>query len=337
MNEWIRERVSRLGVGGAGIGNLYRVVEESSAHATIAAALEAGMTYVDTAPHYGFGLSEKRLGRSLSRLDSEHRVCLSTKVGRTLMPVAAGIDMSAPRQGFISPEPWESVFDYSYDGIMRSYEESRARLGRDVDVLYVHDIGRRVHGDRHADVLREFMAEGYRALRALRDTGVVGAIGLGVNEWEVCEEALTVADFDVVLLAGRYTLLEQGALESFLPLCKRRGVSVVIGGPFNSGILARGVRCGDTPKYDYERASADVIARVRAIEEVCVSHDVPLGAAALQFPLAHPQVISVIPGMSHASEVEQATRWLQTPIPAGFWSELRGRGLVNPDAALPAG
>jgi D-threo-aldose 1-dehydrogenase len=332
----IQRRVTRLGFGGAPIGNLFQPVTDSVAHATVQAALSAGIRHVDTAPHYGFGLSESRLGASLAHADPQREVVLSTKVGRRLDP-RPDADLSQQRQGFVSPQPFESVFDYSYDGVMSSYEESRARLRREIDILYVHDLGRRVHGERHPALFQQFMAEGYRALRELRDAGAVGAIGLGVNEWEVCEEALDHADFDVVLLAGRYTLLEQGAVETFLPLCQRRGVSVVVGGPYNSGILVHGVRTGNASTYDYQLAPPDVLARVAQIENLCDRCDVPLAAAALQFPLAHPQVISVIPGMGNPDEVHDAQRWLETEIPDTFWRELRESGLVREDAPLPAG
>jgi D-threo-aldose 1-dehydrogenase len=220
---------------------------------------------------------------------------------------------------------------------MRSFEESRRRLGRDIDILYVHDLGRRTHGERHAAQLRLFLKEGYRALRSLREQRAVGAIGIGVNEWEICEEVLAEVDLDIVLLAGRYTLLEQDALDSFLPLCVLRGVAVVVGGPYNSGVLARGESAQGTGHYDYSPAPSAIIARVDAMEEVCRGHGVPLAAAALQFPLAHPAVVSVIPGMSSSAEVADATRWMSTPIPAACWSELHAQGLLRVDAPLPVG
>jgi D-threo-aldose 1-dehydrogenase len=338
MTARVQDRISLLGFGSAAIGNLYRRVSDESAFATVQAALAEGVLYVDTAPHYGFGLSEKRLGAALAELDPRGRVVVSTKVGRRL-DARPNADLSQVRQGFVSPEPFESVFDYSYDAVMRSYEESRARLRRDIDVLYVHDLGRYAHGDQHPQRFAEFMEGGYRALRELRDGGAVRAIGLGVNEWQVCEQALAHGEFDIMLLAGRYTLLEQGALETFLPLCRQRKVSIVVGGPYNSGILAHDGRTGARRKgplmYEYQPAPPDIVARVSAIEAVCERHDVPLAAAALQFPLAHPQVISVIPGMANPEEVRGAKEWLTLPIPGAFWTELRARGLVRPDAPLP--
>ncbi|MBL8268778.1 aldo/keto reductase [Steroidobacter sp.] len=334
----VKDRISLLGFGGAAIGNLYRAIPESMAFASVAAALAEGVLYMDTAPHYGFGLSEQRLGAALAELDPERRVVVSTKVGRRLEP-RPDADLTRVRQGFVSPEPYESVFDYSYDAVMRSYEGSRARLRRDIDVLYVHDLGRRAHGERHPHLFAEFMDGGYKALRQLRDGGAVQAIGLGVNEWEVCEDALAHGDFDIMLLAGRYTLLEQTALTSFLPLCQQRKVGIVVGGPYNSGILAHDGRYGMRRQaplmYEYQPAPPEIVARVAALEAVCQRHGVPLASAALQFPLAHPQVLSVIPGMGNPDEVRGAKEWLTLPIPATFWAELRAQGLVHPDAPLP--
>jgi D-threo-aldose 1-dehydrogenase len=323
------------GFGGAAIGNLYRPVSEADAFETVRAAFEAGVRYFDTAPHYGFGLSEKRLGAALAAIDPQQAAIVSTKVGRRLAP-RPHADLTQPRQGFVSPEPFESEFDYTYDAVMYSYEDSLRKLQRDrIDILYAHDLGARTHGDAHAQRFAEFMNGGYRAMRELRDRGAVGAIGLGVNEWQICEEALAHGDYDVMLLAGRYTLLEQSALETFLPLCARRGVSIVLGGPYNSGILARGVKGQTDLVYDYAPAPSHIVAQVAAIEAVCDEHNVTLPAAALQFPLAHPQVISVIPGMNSPAEVALAKEYLTVPIPAAFWHELRERKLIRPDAPVP--
>jgi len=327
-------RIRGLGFGAGALGNLYREIADPDAMATLRAAFDQGVKYFDTAPHYGFGLSEKRLGNFIGEIGRARDIVVSTKVGRALVATTAP-DLRTVRQGFISPEPYESVFDYSYDGIMRSFEESRRRLGRDIDILYVHDLGQRTHGARHAAQMRLFLENGYRAIRSLREQGVVRAIGLGVNEWQVCEEVLATAELDIVLLAGRYTLLEQEALESFLPLCVRRGVAVVVGGPYNSGILARDAQTQGARHYDYSPAPADIMARVDSIHAVCARHGVPLAAAALQFPLAHPAVISVIPGMSSVAEVAAAVRWMSIPIPAACWHELRQQGLLRADAPIP--
>ncbi|MBW4329634.1 aldo/keto reductase [Stakelama sp. CBK3Z-3] len=327
--------LGRIGFGSAPIGNLYEIMSDDAAQATLDAAWQSGLRYFDTAPHYGFGLSEKRVGAALARLDRQESAIVSTKVGRRLAP-APDADLSALRQGFVSPEPVESVFDYSYDGVLRSYEASRKRLKRDsIDILYAHDLGRMTHGDEHPARLREFLDGGYRAMRELRDGGAVAAIGLGVNETAVCEEVLGHAELDLILLAGRYTLLEQDALDQFLPLCARRDVRIVLGGPFNSGILATGVRGGGDLHYNYEPAPRDVIARVAAIEEVCALHGVPLAAAALQFPLAHPQVASVIPGTRTPEQLRAALDLLDTSIPAECWRMLRDRSLIRADAPLP--
>jgi len=196
-----------IGFGGGSVGNLFQAISDEAGEAAVAAALSAGISYIDTAPHYGFGLSERRIGRVLARADAETRMIVSTKVGRTLVPVT-DVDLRQPRQAFISPEPFESVFDYSYDAIMRSWEGSRQRLGREhIDILLAHDLGRMAHGEDHPALLRTFLDGGYRAMRELRDAGMVRAIGIGVNEVAVCLEALDAAEFDVLLLAGRYTLL----------------------------------------------------------------------------------------------------------------------------------
>jgi len=324
-----------LGFGASTLGNLYRPMGDDNAAETVRSAWDAGVRYFDTAPHYGFGLSEKRLGAALAGLDPGESATVSTKVGRRLDP-RPDDDLSQLRQGFVTPEPFESVFDYTHDAVMRSYEASRERLRRDrIDILYAHDIGRFTHGDDHPRRFAEFMDGGYGAMRALRDGGAVGAIGLGVNEYQVCEEVLAHGDIDVVLLAGRYTLLEQEALETFLPLCERRDVKIVLGGPYNSGILAKGVKHAGELHYNYELAPADIIARVGAIEAVCDAHGVPLAAAALQFPLAHRQVVSVIPGMNSPRQVADALRLMAVAIPPALWRDLKDQGLIRPDAPVP--
>jgi D-threo-aldose 1-dehydrogenase len=329
------DALGALGFGASTLGNLYRAMSDDNAADTVRTAWDSGLRYFDTAPHYGFGLSEKRLGAALHALDPEERSIVSTKVGRRLDPVP-GKDLTQPRQAFVSPEPVESVFDYSYDSIMRSYEASRKRLQRErIDILYAHDIGRFTHGEDHERRFAEFMEGGYRAMRELRDSGAVGAIGLGVNEYQVCEEVLAQGELDVILLAGRYTLLEQESLETFLPLCERRDVKIVLGGPYNSGILAKGTRRGGELHYNYEPASAEIIARVAAIETICEKYDVPLAAAALHFPLAHKQVVSVIPGMNSPRQVAEAVRLMAIEIDPALWSDLKEQGLMRADAPVP--
>lgn len=325
-------KVSEIGFGAAMLGNLHRPMGDSDAHETLTAALDAGMTYVDTAPRYGHGLSERRVGDVLRE---RRGVALSTKVGR-LFHANTTLGGYAERNGFCSPLPFESVYDYSYGGIMRSYEDSLQRLGlARIDILYVHDIGRLTHGEGHARTFAELTGGGFRALEELRASGAIAGFGLGVNEWEVCLEAMAHADLDVILLAGRYTLLEQEALSSFLPACVERAISVVIGGAYNSGILATGTRRGGTPLYDYAPAPAPVLERVRRLEAVCDEFDVPLAAAALQFPLAHPAIVSVIPGLESGARVAETVELYRTEIPHGFWVRLRDAKLLRAEAPLP--
>jgi D-threo-aldose 1-dehydrogenase len=325
--------LSILGLGAASVGNLYRPVSESEARTTLAAALDAGLTYVDTAPRYGHGLSERRVG---DLVRGREDVVLSTKVGRLLTPDAS-LKGDGERYGFRSPMPFEQVYDYSHDGIMRSYEDSLQRLGlARVDILYVHDIGPMTHGDDDARTFAQLTTGGgFRALERLREAGAINAFGLGVNEWQVCLRAMEHVDLDVVLLAGRYTLLEQTALETFLPAALARQVSVVIGGAYNSGILATGVK-GDGPHYyDYGQAPPAVVERVRRLEALSDRHGIPLAAAALQFCLAHPAVISVIPGLGSVARVRRTLELHDTAIPADFWRELRAENLVDARAVLP--
>ncbi len=323
--------LSPLGFGAAPIGNLYTSVTDAQAQAALAAASSAGIQYFDTAPHYGFGLSESRLGQFLA--SGATAPVISTKVGRLLVPTTAD---QAMRHGFVDTPALEPEFDYSYDGIMRSFESSLARLGCDsVDILFAHDLGRVTHGDLHPERFKTFFEGGYKAMAQLKAEGRVKAIGLGANEWQVCEEAMAQGDFDGFLLAGRYSLLEQGALETFLPNCAARGASVILGGPFNSGILATGVK-GPGPKYyNYEPAPAAIVARVAQLESLCDEFSVPLAAAALQFPLAHAQVASVLAGFASRDQVSQAARWMAQPIPNEFWQQLRERELMHPLAPVP--
>ncbi|PKP93371.1 MAG: pyridoxal 4-dehydrogenase [Alphaproteobacteria bacterium HGW-Alphaproteobacteria-16] len=330
-------RTGDLAFGAASIGNLYRGVTDEQARAVVARAWEAGVRYFDTAPHYGFGLSEKRLGAALAELDPTGSAIVSTKVGRRLDP-APDADLSAVRQAFVSPEPYESVFDYSYDAVMRSWEASRQRLRRDrIDILYAHDIGSFAHGADHPQRFATFMEGGYRAMRKLRDSGAVAAIGIGINEVAVCEEMLSAGEIDMIMLAGRYTLLEQNPLDRLLPMCAKRGVELVIAGPYNSGILAKGVRHGGpVPNFNYEPAPPAIVEQVGAIEDICTRHGVPLAAAALRFPLAHQQVVSVVPGMGTVAQVDDAVALMAHPIPAALWSDLRDAGLIRRDAPVPA-
>jgi D-threo-aldose 1-dehydrogenase len=322
--------VSQLGFGSACLGNLYAPVSDAAAEQTVAAALEAGVRYFDTAPYYGYGLAEQRLGAALRKRPRESYV-VSTKVGRLLEPREG-----APRsdQGFIDALPFDPVFDYSYEGVMRSVEESLERMDcQRIDILLLHDVGRLTHGaEAHDSVFATAMEGGYRALDGLRAEGSVEAIGLGVNECEVCLEAMERGDFDCFLLAGRYTLLDQSGLERLLPESAKRGISVIVGGPYNSGILANDP--GPGSRYDYESADHSMIDRARAIQRVCASHAVPLPAAALQFPLLHPAVVSVIPGARSRQEVEANAAHLRHPVPEALWHDLVSEGLLDPAAPV---
>lgn len=322
--------IDALGFGCASLGNLYHAVSDEDASDILSTARANGFRYFDTAPHYGQGLSERRVGDAL-RGSSDY--VLSTKVGRLLRPAG----YASERHGFISTMPFDIEYDYSYDGVMRSFEDSLQRLGLDrIDILYMHDIGPVTHGDDDKRLFPIAMDGGYRALDELRRNGLVSAIGLGVNEYEVCERALEYGDWDCFLLAGRYTLLEQRSLDTFLPKCIDSKCSIVIGGAYNSGILATGVRGKGPWHYDYGPAPEDVVKKVAAIESLCGEFDIPMAAAALQFPLAHPAVASVIPGIGKVSRIDQTLNLFATEIPDEFWQALSDRGLIRDDAPTPA-
>jgi D-threo-aldose 1-dehydrogenase len=320
---------SALGFGSAPLGNMHRVLAEDEVGETLRAAWGTGARYFDTAPLYGHGLSEQRVGRFLGGMD-RRTFLISTKAGRVLEPCAPGEEEGGIFKGLPS---FRVRFDYSRDGIMRSFEASLRRLGLDrIDILLVHDVDARTHGGvAQSDArIRELMdSGGWRALSELRDRGVVDAIGIGVNEWEPCRKILDVADPDLFLLAGRYTLLEQEPVSALFPACAARGVGIVIGGPFNSGILA------GKATFDYETAPGSVRARVQSLDRVCRSFDVPLAAAALQFPLAHPCVVSVIPGAQAKAEVEANARLMAQDIPAALWDALKTEHLLDVRVPVP--
>ena len=256
---------------------------------------------------------------------------LSTKVGWRLFP-ARGQPTEAGL--FVDVPPFRRGLDYSYDGVMRSFDDSLQRLGTDrVDIVFIHDADRRNQGDAYEQRFKEAMEGAYPALLKLREEGVIKAIGAGLNEWEACQRFAEAGDFDCFLLAGRYTLLDQESLDSFLPLCEKRGIGIVLGGPYNSGILATGPVEG--AHYDYAPASPEILEKTRRIEAVCRRHGVPLKAAALQFPLGHPTVASVIPGMGSPKRVAENMDLLAHKIPPDMWAELRSEGLIRQDAPLP--
>lgn len=320
-----------LGFGAAPIGNLYRPMTDGDAHALLRAAWNAGMRYFDTAPLYGFGLSERRLGDFL-RTQARDSFLLSTKVGRVLVANDGWHDQ---RDYFIDAPAFEPVFDYSYDGIMRSFEASLERLALDrIDILLMHDIGEKTHGEAHRQQFGIAMDGGYRAMDELRRSGAVTAIGIGANEWQVCDTAMDRGEWDCFLVAGRYTLLEQNALP-FLERCIREDKTVIVGGAFNSGILATGAIKG--AHFDYDDAPAGILERVRALDAVCRSHGVPLAAAALQFPLAHPAVRTVIPGFGSRTELDQVLQWAACALPPALWDDLQEKGLIERTTPVPSG
>ena len=324
---------TELGFGTAPLGNLYRAVADDEANALLDLSWESGVRYYDTAPLYGLGLSETRLN-PLLRGKTRDDYVLSSKIGRLLRVVPPD-----QRDGFgkwFEVPARREVYDYSYDGVFRSVEFSLERLGLDrIDILYGHDLDVFTHGTQEAlDVkVAEFFAGGHKALVELRDQGVISAFGLGVNEWQIAQHVIEQGDPDIILLAGRYSLLEQGALTSFLPLCQERGVGVVIGGPYNSGILATGSRPGAF--YNYDPAPQDILDRVARIEAICTAHNVRLVDAAFQFPLCHPAVVSVIPGGQAVAEMHSNLQAAKAEIPGDLWRELQAEGVLPEDAPVP--
>ncbi len=321
--------VSSLGFGGAAIGNLYAPVSEADARSAIEEALACGIRYFDTAPFYGHGLSEERIGRALAGRQRA-TFTVSTKVGRLISRDDSRLGMT---DGF-AVQGSRAVFDYSRDGIRRSFESSLQRLGIDyVDMLYLHDIGRMTHGERHPEVLRLALDEALPAMAALRDCGAVGAIGLGVNEQDVCLEVLPRFDLDCIMLAGRYTLLEQRDSAELMRQAQDRGIRIVVAGPYNSGLLASAAGPGNT--YNYAPVDDLTRERARRIYEECAAEQVDVGAAALQFPLAHPAVGCVVAGMRNVTEVASAAKRMEAPIPAALWVRLQRHGLIDPGTLLP--
>ncbi|TGB06386.1 aldo/keto reductase [Streptomyces sp. MZ04] len=316
--------VTELSFGAAGIGNLYSPVTDEEAAAAIDAAWDAGIRYFDTAPHYGIGLSEHRLGEAL-RARPREAYTLSTKAGRILEAVEGPVVGDDLAHGFAVPATHRRVWDFSADGVRRSLEDSLARLGLDrVDIVYLHD------PDDHAE---QALREGYPALERLRAEGVVGAIGAGMNQTAMLTRFLRDTDIDAVLCAGRYTLLDQSALTDLLPAAHKHGTSVVIGGVFNSGLLAD-PRPGAT--YDYTAAPRDLLDRARRLKATAERHGTTLRAAALAFPLAHPSVAGVLVGTRSAYEVRDAAEQFAREVPDDFWREVRAEGLLPADVPVPS-
>ncbi|MCX2950157.1 aldo/keto reductase [Lentzea sp. NEAU-D7] len=315
--------IDGLGLGGSALGNLYRAVSDVDARATVDAAWQAGVRYFDTAPHYGLGLSERRLGAALADRPRSEFV-ISTKVGRLLQPCDTGGDDLA--EGFAVPATHRRVWDFSADGVRRSLEDSLARLGLDrIDLVYVHD-----PDDHGEQVLREALP----ALAELKAQGVVRRIGVGVNLWQVAERFVLEHPLDYVMLAGRYTLLEHATTADFLSLCEERGVFVVAAGVFNSGLLARQEVPADAT-HDYTTAPAALVERARRIAEICRRHGVPLPQAALHFPFGHPAVRAIAVGARSAAEITENAAMATGEVPAALWSDLRAENLISSTVPVP--
>jgi D-threo-aldose 1-dehydrogenase len=320
-------KLSCLGFGTAALGGLFRATSEQDAGAALHHAFALGLRYFDTAPQYGHGLAEHRLGTALRSVDRTSFV-LSTKVGKLLRSRHDGRLCDGL---FVGALPFDVVFDYSYDGTMRSIEDSCQRLGISrIDLIFIHDVNRKYHG---ADVdirFHEAMTGAYRALDRLRSEGIIQAFGVGMNDWDISMRFAEAGDFDCFMLAGRYTLLNWTALGSFLPMCQRRQIGVLLASPLNSGILAGGSRGASF--YDYAPAPEDIVEKVRQIEAICGRHNVPLAAAALQFPLLHPTIASVVVGMRSVAEVDANAALMRAAIPHDLWDELKNEGLLPLDA-----
>ena len=325
---------SATGLGTAPMGDLYELLDEKTAIATVEQAHASGVRLFDTSPHYGNGLAESRVGAGLRHVPRQG-LLVSTKVGRVMDPFTA----PPPRNpavyspGFAGGYPHAPRFDYSYDGAMRSAEQSLLRLGLSrIDILLIHDCDVWTHGDEFDLRFKQAMDGAYKALDKLRSEGTVGAIGFGVNEADTSVKLAQAGDFDLVMLAGRYSLLVQTGLAEFLPLALKKNIGVMLAGVFNSGILATGAVPG--AKFDYATASPEVMDRVRRIEAICARHGVPLRRAALQFAMAHPAVVSVVLGAVKPAEVAANAADAAQPVPAALWADLKAAGLLDAAVAV---
>jgi len=323
----------RLGLGGAPLGNMYAAISDEQAHSVLEAAFADGCRTFDTAPHYGNGRSEERFGNFLTGIDRD-AIVLSTKVGRLLEP-----DTGGPRNfgAYVDVLPNRQRFDYSATGVRRSLDDSARRLRVErIDIAYVHDCSAMTHGDNAALVLRDVLDHALPELARLKRERRIGKVGVAVSDWRVCVDILRHADLDCLLIAGRYTLLDQSALAQLLPLCEKRRVRLAIGGPFNSGILATGVANAAAPlRFNYEEAPPAMVERARKLEVLCERFEVPLRAAALQFPLAHGSVDVVLVGVKTIAHWRDACAKLEHPIPQAFWDALRSAQLIAEGAPTP--
>jgi D-threo-aldose 1-dehydrogenase len=322
----------RIGFGASGLGNLYREIPEAVADSALTEAYTEGIRYFDTSPFYGFGLSELRVGRFLRSLD-RGSFLLSSKVGRYMVPPRG---QPVDKLYWAAPLGFKPVFDYSYEGVLHSIEQSVIRLGFErIDILFIHDVDHWTHGSAFPKVFAIAMQGAYRALDELRRAGHVKAIGVGINEQDVAADFVRAGEFDCVMLAGRYTQLDQRALDDFLPLALSRGVDVFVAGVFNSGILAQ-TPPYHRPTYDYADASPEIVQRATRIAEICAAHGVPVQAAAVKFPLGHPAVKTVVLGMSNPAHVRQTLAWFGVEVPVALWEQLKDEGLLRRDAPIPS-
>ena len=326
-------RVSQIGFGTAPLGDFYDRLDEHEAISTVEKALRAGINLIDTSPHYGNGLAEHRTGAAMRSVPRE-MVVLCTKVGRIMQPLRQKTQAKNAR-GFVGSLPHQAQFDYSYDGTMRSVEQSLLRLGTDrLDLLLIHDVDPWTHGTDQIEArYREALKGATRALSELKSQGVIAGYGLGLDDHDMAERFLGDAEYDVILLAGRYSLLEQPAMSSLMPKAQASGTALILGGVFNSGILATGAVAG--AKYNYDTAPDDIMDRVARIEAICATHLVSLPHAAVQFALAHPAVACVVLGGVHPSEVSRNLAALETEIPTALWSDLKSESLLANDAPIP--
>ncbi|ASR10035.1 hypothetical protein CHY08_23370 (plasmid) [Rhizobium leguminosarum bv. viciae] len=329
-------QITTMGLGGTGLGNMYRATDPKAAHDTVHAAFNNGLRYFDTSPVYGFGLAEARLGDAIQSLPRSE-IVISSKVGYDLVPIP---DSEVKPVLWDGAPPFRADFDYSRDAVLRSIEGSLKRLQTDyIDMLAIHDPDEAIHFQPGEDPFarsrfKEAMEGAYPTLDDLRSQGVIKAIGVGINQWQMLSDFVEAGRFDYFLVAGRYTLLEQEPLATLFPACERKGTKIVIGGPYNSGILVTGPVKDAT--FNTKIAPPAVLERVARLHAVCEKHNVPLPAAALQFPLGHKQVVSVIPGARSVAELEQNLEFMRWPIPTALWSELREENLIDPAAPLPS-
>jgi len=326
-------KVTQMGFGAAPLGGFRGHIPESEVEKALNLVTAAGLNYFDTSPYYGYGRSELRIGHFLRERPRESFV-LSTKVGRWLEPLDGNSPPADLRPGGLRFQP---KFDYSAAGARKSLEQSMMRLGfPEIDIIYIHDVDVFTHGSIEAadQRYREVMEGCYPELERMRSEGLVKAIGVGINETERALRFASDTDIDCILLAGRYTLLEQQPLDALLPICDEKIISIILGGPYNSGVLATGL--GDNAKYDYGAVPDEIAARVTALQAVCEIHQVNLIAAALQFPLAHKSVVSVIPGAMNSVEQKANLAAMNETIPVDFWLDLKARDLLRADAPVPA-